>query len=58
MTVDCFVSHTYFLNTYMLFFGLPPHENLTQPITPFKPEFPIVIFIHYKLRIAATILDL
>ena len=27
-------------------------------INPFKPEFPIVIFIHYKPRIAVTILDL
>ena len=25
---------------------------------PFKPEFTIVIFIHYKPRIAVTILDL
>ena len=25
---------------------------------PFKPEFTIVIFIHYKLRIAVAILDL
>ena len=25
---------------------------------PFDPEFTIVIFIHYKPRIAATILDL
>ena len=27
-------------------------------INPFKPEFTIVIFIHYKPRIAAAILDL
>ena len=27
-------------------------------INPFKPEFTIVIFIHYKSRIAAAILDL
>ena len=26
-------------------------------INPFKPEFTIVIFIHYKPRIAVTILD-
>ena len=25
---------------------------------PFKPEFAIVIFIHYKSRIAVAILDL
>ena len=25
---------------------------------PFKPEFTIVIFIHYKLRIAVAILNL
>ena len=27
-------------------------------INPFKPEFTIVIFIHYKTRIAVAILDL
>ena len=26
--------------------------------SPFKPEFTIVIFIHYKPRIAVAILDL
>ena len=28
------------------------------PFNPFKPEFTIVIFIHYKPRIAVAILDL
>ena len=27
-------------------------------INPFKPEFTIVIFLHYKPRIATAILDL
>ena len=27
-------------------------------LNPFKPEFPIVIFIHYKPRIAIAILTL
>ena len=27
-------------------------------VNPFKPEFTIVIFIHYKARIAVAILDL
>ena len=27
-------------------------------INPFKPEFTILIFIHYKPRIAVAILDL
>ena len=27
-------------------------------INPFKPEFIIIIFIHYKPRIAVAILDL
>ena len=27
-------------------------------VNPLKPEFNIVIFIHYKLRIAVAILDL
>ena len=29
-----------------------------ETLNPFKPEFTIVIFIHYKPRIAAAILDL
>ena len=29
-----------------------------KTINPLKPEFTIVIFIHYKPRIAAAILDL
>ena len=29
-----------------------------QGFNPFKPEFIIVIFIHYKPRIAVAILDL
>ena len=32
--------------------------NLWFKINPFKPEFTVVIFIHYKPRIAAAILDL
>ena len=31
---------------------------LIQRFNPFKPEFPIAIFIHYKPRIAVAILDL
>ena len=31
---------------------------LETPINPFDPEFTIVIFIHYKPRIAVAILDL
>ena len=33
-----------------------PKENIS--FNPFKPEFTIVIFIHYKPRIAIAILDL
>ena len=32
--------------------------NLILNLTIFKPEFTIVIFIHYKTRIAVAILDL
>ena len=32
------------------------HAYIT--FNPFKPEFTIVIFTHYKLRIAVAILDL
>ena len=37
--------------------GLPrtAHKNI---FNPFKPEFTIVIFIHFKPRIAVAILDL
>ena len=33
----------------------PGHQS---GFNPFKPEFTIVIFIHYKPRIAVAILDL
>ena len=31
--------------------------KIIQRFNPFKPEFTIVIFIHYKPRIAVAILD-
>ena len=34
------------------------HEECPNCFNPFKPEFTIVIFIHYKPRIAVAILDL
>ena len=34
------------------------YRNCLVSINPFKPEFTIVIFIHYKPRIAVAILDL
>ena len=37
---------------------LPPRLQVGSNINPFKPEFTIVIFIHYKARIAVAILDL
>ena len=33
------------------------HAGPAIPINLFKPEFSIVIFIHYKPRIAIAILD-
>ena len=33
-------------------------SELRNTINPFKPEFTIVIFIHYKLGIAVAILNL
>ena len=33
-------------------------DGSCRDINPFKPEFIIVIFIHYKPRIAVAILDL
>ena len=39
--------------------SFPGHLSQRWPnINPFKPEFTIVIFIHYKPRIAVAILDL
>ena len=35
-----------------------PKGNERTLFNPFKPEFTIVIFIHYKPRIAIAILDL
>ena len=32
--------------------------KVIRRFNPFEPEFPTVIFIHYKSRIAAAILDL
>ena len=32
--------------------------KLYQRFNPFEPEFTIVVFIHYKSRIAVAILDL
>ena len=32
--------------------------NNSDKINPFRPEFTIVIFLHYKPRIAVAILDL
>ena len=34
------------------------YKNKFQCFNPFKPEFTIVIFTHYKPRIAVAILDL
>ena len=34
------------------------YTKIIQRFNPFKPEFTIVIFIHYKPRIAVAILDL
>ena len=33
------------------------YSHTKRFINPFKPEFTIVIFIHYKPRIAVAILD-
>ena len=38
------------------YIGIPMKR--TELINPFKPEFTMVIFIHYKPRIAVAILDL
>ena len=34
------------------------YTKIFHHFNPFNPEFTIVIFIHYKPRIAAAILDL
>ena len=40
---------SWFISLYMI---------VSNSFNPFKPEFTIVIFIHYKPRIALAILDL
>ena len=37
---------------------LSSKHDQSRSINPFKPEFTIVIFIHYKSRVAVAILDL
>ena len=44
-------------NDYLIDYVLLTNVLYIQ-INPFKPEFIIVIFIHYKPRIAVAILDL
>ena len=39
-------------------FGLHGLNKIIQRFNPFKPEFTVVIFIHYKPRIAFAILIL
>ena len=42
-------------NTLCLYLTVVDGLNM---LNPFKPEFTIVIFVHYKPRIAVAILDL
>ena len=42
---------------YSYVFSLRPNKQIFM-FNPLKPEFTIVIFIHYKPRIAVAILDL
>ena len=67
MVFDCYVMN-------IIIFGTDRQINTIYPVThrqrlvwknkqpllfnPFEPEFTIVIFIHYKPRIAVAILDL
>ena len=45
--------------TYTCDICMTPTMTMTMTfINPFKPEFTMVIFIHYKPRIAVAILDL
>ena len=37
---------------------MPVDSALEHGVNPLKPEFTIVVFIHYKPRIAVAILDL
>ena len=47
-------NYTTFKNHVFLWLNL----IFTRVFNPFKPEFTIVVFIHYKPRIAVAILDL
>ena len=41
---------------YLKYHNMPPYADFPPVINPFKPEFTILIFIHYKPRIAIAIL--
>ena len=50
-------THLQVFLVFFIFFTLTRPLSV-ETINPFKPEFTIVIFIHYKPRIAVAILDL
>ena len=53
------VTKTFMMITnWKKIFGLLVCIKILQDFNPFKPEFAIVIFIHYKPQIAAAIPDL
>ena len=56
----CNVYNLEIMNKYQLTSHSSPHSfnNPYTAINPLEPEFTIVIFIHYKPRIAIAILDL
>ena len=56
--IDCLVIEGQRRPTQSKAFDKMLLDYLVEPVNPFNPEFTIVIFIHYKPRIAVAILDL
>ena len=53
------VNYLYIVELGVLYYVLlVTYWHFSSFINPLRPEFNIVIFIHYKPRIAAAILDL
>ena len=52
------VSLLVYVSKFKISMNMTQNYTLMYTITPFKPIFTFVIFIHYKPRIAGAILDL
>ena len=60
LCMDCHtaICVSYLMENFEPILSLVGCQSIINHVNPFKPEFILVIFIHYKPRIAAAILDL